>query len=117
MRLALYTFLIAGIFLCGAWWKAARAEDGPSETVFYTTGYSYDYANHPGAPEVAQTLCKDRCNSLSESRSKFMPTGWRLIRLPGERTRRIDIGNPFIGGECICTGYEYIAEKVVYEKP
>lgn len=77
-------------------------------TVFVTREYSFDYAQHPEAPDIAQSLCGTRCNAISGSFDSYMmPGGWRLVKTNDQKKIVLDIAAPFIEGNCICIGEEY----------
>lgn len=82
------------------------------KTVFWVNEYAFDFAANPGAPEIARSICGTRCNALSETYNSFkMPGGWRLVKVHSNKRVVIDIDNPFVKGNCICIGDEYLVTQ------
>ena len=82
------------------------------KTVFWVNEYAFDFAANPGAPEIARSICGTRCNALSETYNSFkMPGGWRLVKVHSNKRIVIDIDNPFVKGNCICIGDEYLVTQ------
>ena len=98
-------------FIISALATSAYAATEPA-TVFFALEYAFDYASNPTAPDIVQSLCATRCNAISGNyKSYMMPGGWRLIKLESSKKLIVDIDNPFVKGNCICTGDVYSVTK------
>lgn len=93
---------------------AATAEDTPAvqdEMVraFIVSEYRYEPGESGGDPDIGQSLCGTRCNSMSVDYLNYvMPGGWRMIKVSGNRELVVDLNNPFLDGKCICIVDEYL---------
>lgn len=111
--------LISGLpALLGGLLLALTAAAAEPERVFLTEGYRY-VPDREGidenTAEIGLSLCGTRCNALSANYESYMMTmGWRLTRVEGSAERSLDLANPFLGGRCICTGGEYLAEFIYF---
>lgn len=73
----------------------------------------HDYQYEPGDSGGDQLnglgLCGTRCNALSiDYRNIIDPGGWRFIKVATNREIKLDLENPFMGGQCVCTVDEYV---------
>ena len=97
----------------------AGAAFAQKERVFIADGHRY--VPEEGQPvdaqqrEIGQGLCGIRCNALSGYYDSYMMSpGWRLILVASKQERTVELNNPFLRGQCICTGDEYDADLYFY---
>lgn len=71
---------------------------------------SYRYQGPGGGTdaETGHSLCGTRCNAASANFDSLMMAGWRMIKVSENQELVLPLGNPFLAGECVCTGDEYL---------
>ncbi|MBI5014330.1 MAG: hypothetical protein HZB55_02415 [Deltaproteobacteria bacterium] len=106
------------LVLLGSWVLAPPAGAAEAERVFLTDGYRYVPVSpriDEATADIGLALCGTRCNALSGNYESYMMTmGWRLTKVEGVTERTVALGNPFLDGQCVCTGEEYTAEYYYY---
>jgi|GEM_PF-1218307 len=109
--------LIFGLLAAGT--VLADGDKGiKGEHVFIVHEYRYEPGTTAGDPDTGQALCGTRCNALSVDYRNFIdPGGWRFIKIASDREVTLDLGNPFFGGQCVCTADEYIVRLNDFNKP
>jgi len=109
--------LIIGFLAIGA--ASADGDKGiKGEHVFIVHDYRYEPGNSEGDPDTGQALCGTRCNALSVDYRNFIdPGGWRFIKIADNREVTLDLGNPFFGGQCVCTADEYVVKINDFNQP
>jgi len=86
-------------------------QDLQGDRFFMVTEYRYDPGDTGGDPDTGHALCGTRCNALSVDYRNFIePGGWRFIKVARNLEVTLPIGNPFLGGKCICTADEYVVK-------
>jgi len=96
---------------------AAAAEE-TGQKVYLVKDYRYEPGGSTGDPEVGQSLCGTRCNALSSDYLNFIePGGWRMVKVASDSEVVLDLGNPFMQGECVCLADEYLVKLVEYNRP
>lgn len=99
--------LLAGL----AGWPpaSAAASEEVHKKAFMVNDYRYEPpAGVTGTPDIGLSLCGTRCNALSADFASYLkPGGWRLIKVASAVEVRVELNNPFLAGQCVCTGDEY----------
>lgn len=111
-KLLALSLLLALPFVSMAAWGADE-----KKTVFIAKSYGYLPPESGVSTDVAQTghsLCGTKCNSISADFDSLMMAGMRLIKTVENREIRIPLDNPFLKGDCSCTGDEYEIDRVNY---
>jgi hypothetical protein len=88
---------------------ALAAEPVVDKKAFMVNDYRYEPPEGATANlDIGLSLCGTRCHALSENFASYIkPGGWRLIKIAGNVTIRVELNNPFLGGQCVCVGNEY----------
>jgi len=97
--------MLGALLLASPGWAAE------GERIFLTYGYRYipgSQAVDEAAADIGLALCGTRCNALAaDYQSYLMTMGWRLLKVEGVTERVVALNNPFLDGQCVCTGEEY----------
>jgi hypothetical protein len=106
------------LLLLGGLTLVLPAAAAGTERIFLTGGYRYVPGSEgvdESTADIGLALCGTCCNALSVSYESYMMTmGWRLTKVEGVTERTVELGNPFLDGQCVCTGEEYLAELYYY---
>lgn len=107
--------LIALVFLLVAlgWWPCSvAAEPVVGKKAFMVNDYRYEPPHEvTGNLDIGLSLCGTRCNALSENFASYIkPGGWRLIKVTSNVVVTVELNNPFLAGQCVCVGDEYLID-------
>jgi hypothetical protein len=109
----LFSLLVAGVSPA----MGVEPPPGTGKKIFVVNDYRFDERSAPAAPVVAKSLCSTRCNALSadyDSYAVYMMRGeWRLQRVATAIERVVSLDSPYLAGQCICVGDEYLVEPYV----
>lgn len=82
------------------------------EKAFMVQEYRYEPPQGDnGNLDIGQSLCGTRCNAISDNFGSYLkPRNWRLVKIAGGVERSVALDNPFLKGNCICVGDEYLID-------
>ena len=112
--------LVLLLLIAGLWssFSAYAAEVPEREvTAFLVTGYAYEAGPSGDVPKIARSLCATRCNAFSSDYLNYTEAGgWRMTRVATSEKIRVELNNPFLDGNCLCTAdrYKVVVNELSY---
>ncbi len=106
--LLLSLVLFVSLFFLSA--TFAQATESPERvvTAFLVTAYDYDPGASGGDIEMGRSICATQCNAFSTDYLNYSEAGgWRIIKMASQEQLRLEIKNPFMDGDCLCTADRY----------
>lgn len=109
------SFGLAGVVLLGALATPVLAKEPittPKGFIYLINDYRYEPGNSGGDPSLGHALCGIRCNALGSDYLNYaMDTGMRLTRVEADATLKVDLKNPFMGGDCVCIVDKFLTQE------
>ncbi len=109
---------VVAALLLAAGVQAGEETKLEGEHVFIVNDARYEPGDSGGDPDTGHALCGTRCNALSVDYRNFIdPGGWRFVKIADNRDLNLDLDNPFLEGQCVCTVDEYVVLVNDFNKP
>ncbi len=100
--------LFVSLFFLSATFAQAAKTPERVVTAFLVTAYDYDPGGSGSDIDMGRSICATQCNAFSTDYLNYSEAGgWRIIKTASQEQLRLEIKNPFLEGDCLCTADRY----------